>query len=334
MCRAASQCGTLAASSVSKQGTTTAKGLFGRALHAGPVPLVDVLLGGAPCEAPLADRPGTLAAPESVRRASAGVPGFNQALGVDIFEELRVLDGGDLPPFAERERALERVAERADEAGRSGVVCGWVGGDQTVSLAALRGIHRAKLRSIGFVHIDAHTDTRVPSGRADSVVRVAVEEDLIRPDRAIQIGVRGPFASRGELDFPLHAGFDIATVDEVKWDLHAVVSQIRRIVAKGPVYVSVDVAALDPAFVPGASQLVPGGMNTWELQQLLRALVGAEILGFDVVSVVPALDRDGLTSAVAATALHEVLAAMADTNRSTRSPPSSAKPGRRGRRSA
>ncbi len=179
---------------------------------------------------------------------------------------------------------------------------------------------------MGLVHIDAHTNTVGPSWGQDihhgSVIRHAVEEGLIRPEWTIQLGLRGPFSSSGELGFALSHGFEIVNVDEVKWDLHSAVSQLRKVVGKGPVYVSVDVAALDPAHAPGVGIPWPGGMNTWELQQILRALVGSEIVGFDVVEISPPYDVSGITAMVGVSVLQEILAAIADTRRSARPAPS------------
>src|SRR5688500_5104177 len=92
----------------------------------------------------------------------------------------------------------------------------------------------------------------------------------------------------------------------------AVVREVRRLVQKGALYVSVDLAALDASFAPGVSFPVPGVITTWELQQILRALVGGEILGFDVVGLAPAYDRSGISALAAVGALHEILAALAD----------------------
>jgi arginase family enzyme len=72
---------------------------------------------------------------------------------------------------------------------------------------------------------------------------------------------------------------------------------------------------------------VPGGLTTWELQQILRALVGAEIAGFDVVEIAPAYDPTGITGMVGVTILQELLAALADTRRSA-SPAKSSRPRR------
>jgi agmatinase len=301
------------------------------------IPQVDVLLCGLPYDGGVLHRPGARYGPTAVREASLGLGGFSEALGIDIYEELRVADGGDVAPNPhDMEGALGAIASRAEAIARSGVVGGFVGGDQTVTLGVLRGIYRAKPRSIGLIHFDAWSDTLGPAGRQDthhhSVLRKALEEGLIRPEATVQVGIRGPSRSQSELQFSVQRGFEIIKVDDVKWDLYSAVAQLRKVGRRGPVYVSVDVSALDPSCAPGLASPKTGGMNGWELQQLLRALVGVQIVGFDVVEIAPPYDHGGITSQAGATALHEVLAVLADTRRSARPAPSSSGGRRRGKR--
>lgn len=300
---------------------------------------LDVVICGAPFDGGTSFRPGARLGPRAVRDASALARRYSLALGVDIYDQLRVADGGDVPTAPhDIEPALAAIAARAEAIARSGVVGGFIGGDQTVTLGVLRGIHRAKLKPVGLVHIDAHANTSGPAWGRDvhhgSVIRNAVEEGLIRPDHSIQIGLRGPYSSGDDRGYSLSHGFEIVNIDEVKWDLHAAVSSLRRVLRQGPVYVSVDVTALDPAYAPGTGIPTPGGMSSWELQQLLRALVGNELVGFDVVEIAPAYDHANLTALVGVTVVQEILSALADTRRSTSPSPSTKSSGRRGRVSA
>jgi guanidinopropionase len=309
---------------------STVPSFFGLGRHgaAAPVPVVDVLLTGLPYDGGALYRSGGRFAPRAVRDASAALGSYSEALGINVWDEIQAADGGDVAVSPDDlGRALDAVTRRAEGIARSGVIGGFVGGDQTVTLGVLRGLHRAKLKSLGIVHIDSCTDTLGPAGSRDihqhSVLRKAADEGLIRPDSVIQVGIRGPHVSEREIQLAVARGFEIVKVDDVKWDIHAAISQIRKIVKRGALYVSVDVSVLDPAFAPGASTARPGGMNTWELQQVIRSLVGAQIVGFDVVEVCPPYDPSGVTALAAAGVLHELLAVIADTHRSARPAPSS-----------
>ncbi len=302
------------------------------------VPSVDVLLTGVPFDAGSACRPGARFGPRAVREASALSSSFSGALGVDVFRELGVADGGDIsPPSAAVSHVLDAVAEATQAIAGSGVIPGFVGGDRTLTLGALRGLRRAKHKALGLLLIGAHPGaSSSPEGAitAANFLRHAVSEGLVRTDCSMQVGLRGPYQTPDELSFAFSHGIDTVGIDEVRWDLHAVVSQVRRLVQKGAVYVSVDLGALDPAYAPGASFPVPGGMTTWDLQQILRALVGAEIVGFDVVELAPGYDPLGISALAGVSVLHEILAAMADTRRSAHPAPSTHRSGRAGRRSA
>jgi len=310
-----------------------------RPVHDQGLPPVDVLLCGVPFDGASSFRPGARFGPRAVREASALSLPYSQALGVDIFSELNVADGGDVAGCNhDLEQALDAIAARVEAIAESGALCGLVGGDQSVTLGALRGLRRAKHKSVGLLHIDSHVDASAPTDGRDlhhgSVIRHATREGLIRPEASMQIGVRGPYASADDVAFSIGHGFELVSTDDVRWDLHAVVSQVRRLAEKGPLYVSVDVSVLDPAYAPGTGFPVPGGLSTWELQQILRALVGAEVAGFDVVEIAPAYDPAGITGIVGVTILQELLAALADTRRSARPAKSSRGPDsvRRGKR--
>ncbi len=284
---------------------------------------VDVVLVGCPYDGGTCYRPGARFGPRAVREASALGKRFSAALGIDIYDELRIADGGDiLMSPHDMSHALSAVSSRAEQLARGGIIGGFVGGDQTITLGALRGVARAKLKSAGLIHIDSHCNTSPPAWGTDihhgSAIRVALEERLIRADRVMQIGVRGPYTTHEEPAFSLAKGFEVVDVDSVKWDLYSVISEVRKLVRHGPVYLSVDLSALDPAYAPGVSFPSAGGMSTWELQQILRSMVGAEIVGFDVVEMVPAYDHAGITALAAASVLQEILSAIADTRRSVR----------------
>lgn len=306
-------------------------------VHDQGVPPVDVLLCGAPFDGGTSFRPGARFGPRAVREASALSRPYSQALGVDIFQELSAADGGDVGGASyDVDRALDAIAARAEAIAETGAIAGFVGGDQTVTLGALRGLKRAKHKSVGLLHIASHFNASpaAEDGRDlhhGSVIRHAAQEGLIRSEATMQLGVRGPYSSADDLALSHGRGFEIVSTDDVRWDLHAAVSQVRRLAERGALYVSIDVSVLDPAYAPGTGFPVPGGLSTWELQQILRALVGAEIAGFDVVEIAPAYDPSGITAIVGVTLLQELMAALADTRRSAR-PAKSSRPSRNSRR--
>ena len=91
----------------------------------------------------------------------------------------------------------------------------------------------------------------------------------------------------------------------------AIAEQIRDIVGDGPVYLSFDIDALDPAFAPGTGTPEIGGLATWQAQAILRRLAGLQFVGMDVVEVSPPYDVAEITALAGATMAWEYLCLLA-----------------------
>jgi agmatinase len=278
---------------------------------------VDVMIVGAPFDGGTSYRPGARFGPRGVRMASALTRGFHPDPGVDLFAHLRCCDGGDVAAVPlSIDETLARIAARIGEIAEAGSVPAMVGGDHTVTLGALRGIAK-KHGPVGLIHFDAHSDVFGPAWGFDvhhgTIFRNAVEEGLLRGSDVIQVGIRGPLTEAHDLAFAESAGFEIVMIDEVKRDLEAVRRKLSAFAARGPVYVSFDMDAIDPAYAPGTGTPVPGGLTSFEALSLVRALRDVDIVGLDVVEISPDHDPSGNTALLAATLLAQPLAVLADT---------------------
>ena len=80
----------------------------------------------------------------------------------------------------------------------------------------------------------------------------------------------------------------------------------------GPTYISFDIDCLDPAYAPGTGTPVPGGMTTYEAQQILRAFKIKNLVGADIVEVSPAYDQSQITGLAAVDVMFELLTIMAE----------------------
>lgn len=279
----------------------------------------DVVLFGAPSNVGTDGRRGAVEGPMAVRAASWTFGSFNHALGQDILDDMRVADGGDLD-LAESDLnlVLEKVQARVFGLCRGGQVPGMIGGTQVLTLGALRGVLQAKRRPVKVVQLTASHSLRVDTDGEGGMMRQAHKEQLLMSKSVLQIGLRGPSHDRDEPQDAFRAGFERLTIDEVRWDIHGSMAAIRKLAAGAPIYLSVDLSCLDPSICPGVTRPSPGGLNSWETQQVLRSLVGADIVGFDVVGLCPHADTSDLTSIVAVNILHEILAAVADTREGSR----------------
>jgi agmatinase len=283
-------------------------------VHANPAD-VDVLICGAPFDGGTTFRPGARFGPRAIRVASALGRGHSPERGVTIFDRLRCADGGDIlcVPMS-IERSLLAIEERVLEIASASTLPLLVGGDHTISLGALRALHRVH-GPLGLVHFDAHSDTFGPAWDVDvhhgTVFRHALSEGLLRPADVLQIGIRGPFTAGNDLEFAQRAGIQIVMMDELKRDFAGLERRVREISARAPCYVSFDMDGVDPAYAPGTGTPVPGGLTSYEALQLLRALSGAGIVGADVVEISPDHDVSGITALLAVHVIGELLAAVA-----------------------
>src|SRR5512136_454179 len=91
-----------------------------------------------------------------------------------------------------------------------------------------------------------------------------------------------------------------------------VISDVKKKMGNGPVYISFDIDCLDPAFAPGTGTPVAGGMTTFEALQVLRGLRGLNIIGGDIVEVSPPYDTSGITALAGATIMFEILCLAAE----------------------
>jgi agmatinase len=156
---------------------------------------------------------------------------------------------------------------------------------------------------ISLVHFDAHSDTEPIEGTFNhgSMLREALQEGLLDPARSVQIGIRTEYEYE---DHPFKV-LDAAWVN-----LHSARETgevIRRTIGETPTYVTFDIDCLDPAFAPGTGTPVPGGISTERALEILRELVGCNLIGMDVVEVAPAYDHAELAALAAATIALELL---------------------------
>ncbi len=166
------------------------------------------------------------------------------------------------------------------------------------------------------VHFDAHLDTWDTYFGAPythgTPFRRAAEEGLLDPAGCLHVGTRGPLYSSGDLTGDAELGFQIVHATEMD-DIGArgVAERIAARTAGRPVYVSVDIDVLDPAFAPGTGTPEAGGLTSRELLAVLRQLAGHHLVGADIVEVAPAYDHAEITGIAAAHVGYELLSAMA-----------------------
>jgi agmatinase len=272
---------------------------------------------GVPFDNGTSYRPGARFGPMAVRQASRHLrPGYHVELGISPFASIQVVDAGDVPvtPF-DIEAAMKQIADHA------GAVCGAgqrivaIGGDHTIALPMLRAA-TARHGPVALVHFDAHLDTwdtyfDAPTTHG-TVFRRAFEEGLLIEDHSIHIGIRGPLYSEADLADDRRFGFRTIRASDVDdLGINGTIEAVLHRVADVPVYVSVDIDVLDPAFAPGTGTPEAGGLTSREFLRVLRGLTALNLIGADVVEVAPAYDHAELTTVAAATVAYDLITLMA-----------------------
>jgi agmatinase len=293
------------------------RGTFARIVEPAEVGDYDIAVIGVPFDGGTSYRPGARFGPMAVRQASRHLrPGHHVELDVAPLRAVQVVDAGDIPvtPY-DIPTAVEQIERHASEligGGRRAVA---IGGDHTIALPLLRAVHRQH-GPVALVHFDAHLDTWDTYFNASvthgTVFRRASEDGLLVDDRSIHIGIRGPVYDREDFARDAALGFRIIRAGDLDViGVEAAADAVRRRVGDTPVYLSVDIDVLDPAFAPGTGTPESGGLTARELLRLLRSLTGLNIVGADVVEVAPAYDHAEITSLAAATVVYDLLGLMA-----------------------
>jgi agmatinase len=257
---------------------------------------------GLPYDASSSFQRGPADAPPVIREALWS-PSANSwtELGVNIGLEGRVADAGDLDlgncAPADARRTIENGIARLLTLGVRPVS---LGGDHSVTYPVLRAIRRHAPR-LTIVHVDAHPDLydEFDGDRFSHACPFAriMEEGLA--ERLVQVGIRT--ASGHQRAQARRFGVEVIEMRHVRDDL--------RIALDTPVYISIDLDALDPAFVPGVSHREPGGMSVRQLLSLLQS-IDAPVVAADVVELNPRNDPSGGSAVVAGKVLRELLGVM------------------------
>jgi agmatinase len=276
-----------------------------------------VAIVGAPTDDLVSDRPGARFGPRAIRAASCP-PGPHLEAGIDAFAELRIVDFGDaavLPADAARSHAaIEELVGDVLQAGTLPVV---LGGDHSIAEPNIRAC-AGKHGPVGLVHFDTHTDTGtevfgVELSHGTPMFRL-VEDGKVVPARYVQIGLRGYWPGEREFAWQAERGITSLFMHDVReLGIEEVVGRTLGIVGDGPVYLSVDVDVLDPAFAPGTGTPEPGGMTSADLLWACRTVAEElELVGAEVVEVIPTAPGSAdITALVADRIVREILNGIA-----------------------
>lgn len=291
------------------------EGTFARLPRLADATEAQTIIWGIPFDSGVSYRPGARFGPTHVRQSSRLLRPFNPAVDVEPFKQHQVADAGDLGvnPFDIHD-ALAAIGAAATELLGTGRTLITIGGDHTITLPLLR-VHAARHGPLAVLHFDSHLDTwDTYFGAAythGTSFRRASEEGLVDHRHSVHVGIRGPLYHRLDLHESEELGFTaIHARDFARRSLDDLIAHIRTRLSDRPVYVSVDIDVLDPAFAPGTGTPEAGGLSTRELLEVLRGLEGANVVGADIVEVAPAYDHAEITGIAASHIAYELLSVL------------------------
>lgn len=254
---------------------------------------------GIPYDAASSYLRGAADAPSHIRRAleSPSSNAWSEAL-IDLGAPGVIEDAGDLDlTHGDQSGVIERGISEVIEGGGIPIS---LGGDHSITYPILRAVRR-RHPHLTILHLDAHADLydEFEGDRYSHACPFAriMEEKLA--DRLVQVGIR---TMTGHLAGQVKR-FGVEVIDMRAWDAG------QRPAVSGPVYLSLDLDVLDPAFAPGISHWEPGGMSVRDVIGVIQRM-GGHLVGADVVELNPVRDPSGVTAMVAAKLVKEIASVM------------------------
>ncbi|ASF40928.1 agmatinase [Halobacillus halophilus] len=263
----------------------------------------DAVIYGMPMDWTVSFRPGSRFGPSRIREASIGLEEYSPYLDRHL-EEIKYHDAGDLLlPFGNPQKSIDIIEGYMDELLEKGKIPFGLGGEHLVTWPVLKAMYR-KYPELAVIHIDAHADLREEyEGETlshSTPIRKACE--LIGAEDVYSFGIRS--GMREEFQYAEESGMFMA-----RYEVLEPLKKILPELSGRPVYVTIDIDVLDPAYAPGTGTAEAGGISSKELLASIHEMAGSDlnVVGADLVEVAPAYDPTEKTPIAASKFLREML---------------------------
>jgi agmatinase len=241
---------------------------------------------------------GPAGGPKAIREASTdkAINAWTE-LGIDLEADAAIVDLGDIDTSGDFLDVFERIEREVGSVADRKAVPVVLGGDHSITYPVVKGISRV-YQPLDLLHFDAHPDLydELYGDRFSHACPFAriVDDGLVQ--NLVQVGIRA--ATGAHRDRTVRSGIRMVEMKDVAF--------LEALHFSNPLYISVDVDVLDPAFAPGVSHHEPGGLSTRQLLRILQQLE-AEVIGLDIVEVNPVRDGSGITAAAAVKIVMEIM---------------------------
>jgi guanidinopropionase len=266
--------------------------------------------------------------PRAVRNVSALQRRAHGDFKIDPWNEVKIIDAGDVPfPRAnDNEHCIEQITDFFKAIDNSNTRPVSIGGDHSITGGIIQGLANGILtqgEKVCFLHLDAHTDVFTTVDHFLGAKKSAAhwgaylpDQGMVDPKHSMQIGLRGHPRTLDWLQPSYDYGYNIITMKEYRQrGAIDVIKQVKTVLGGRPVYITFDLDCLDPSAAPAVSNIEPGvrGFSVDEAIELVHAVRGMNIIGGDVVCLMPTKDTPNqITSMVAAAVMFEMISMIAE----------------------
>lgn len=260
----------------------------------------DAVILGIPMDYTVSFRPGTRMGALSIRNVSVGIEEYSVYLDRDL-ADYDYCDLGDLAlPFGNVDKSLDLIEQASRQILGDGKFPIFLGGEHLVTYPLIKPFVE-KYPDLRVVHFDAHADLRTnyygENNSHATVMHKVVE--MLGPKRVYQFGIRSGIRE----EFLYARENTYLVLEEVLEPLKAVLAELKG----KPVYVTLDIDVVDPAFAPGTGTQEAGGCTSREIIEAIHVLQDLNVVGFDLVEVSPATDSSERTALLAAKLVREAI---------------------------
>jgi len=293
----------------------------------------EVAFFGVPLDAGATYRPGTRFGPRGIRRSTNLFGTYNYEMGVDLREQLNMVDIGDVFTIpGNLEKSFDQISQAMSHVVEQGVIPVVLGGDHSIGFPTIRGLTPHLDGNVGIIHFDRHVDTQetdldermhtTPWFHATNIKNAPATN-------LVQIGIGGWQAPRAGVKVGRERKSTVITVGDVeRVGVEKIAEMALEIAWKGAkaVYLSFDIDVIDAGFVPGTGWPEPGGLLPREALNLVRLVSEPGLAGIEVVECSPPYDWAEQTALLSSRVILDSLASQIRSGKLGRKPASLPRP--------
>ena len=278
---------------------------FMKRSHTKEIPGADLVVMGVPFDSGTFNRPGTRYGPRAIREQSSYAAAFDPVYPWDrkLTDAGRIVDFGDvasLPGTGVTESMLQATEIIAIEIFETGASLLTLGGDHTIPYGPVRAASK-RFGKLALIHLDSHQDSVDSEAEFGGVINHGTFATGLAKEGCIDLPRSSQLYIRTFLPETPGGGYTIVYANEaLEMGPEKLAETVKERVGEVPVYLSLDIDAVDAASAPGTGSPVPGGPTTGEVRRFLKGLEGIKLVAADLVEVNPLYDPTQVTAIAAA----------------------------------